>query len=271
MATDSLPPDILRDETYDAEHKLAVDVYLPVDANGAAVIDLHGGGWFRGDKAKDADWATALAEAGYVVFVPNYRLAPNFHYPAPNDDLDTLLEWIRHSEFLFDRTRIGVVGSSAGGNLAIEMALRHGIPAVSWSGIIEIDDWLSAHESVVPAMDTKQNFNAASATIDQTGGDDTFYKWFVLNYTGDDAATIRDASLLHRVSASSGPMLLVNSMHELVPATGIGLLQKALYDVDVPSMTKLVTGTQHAKGYLAEAMPYTLDFLAQYLAAPKAS
>ncbi len=31
------------------------------------IIDIHGGGWFRGDKAKDEDWATRLADLGYMV------------------------------------------------------------------------------------------------------------------------------------------------------------------------------------------------------------
>ena len=47
------------------------------------VIDIHGGGWFRGDKQKDVDLATAIAKLGYQVVVPNYRLTPDNHFPAP--------------------------------------------------------------------------------------------------------------------------------------------------------------------------------------------
>jgi acetyl esterase len=33
----------------------------------ASVILLHGGGWFHGDKTKDQDLATLIAEQGYLV------------------------------------------------------------------------------------------------------------------------------------------------------------------------------------------------------------
>ncbi len=53
----------------------------------ASVMLLHGGGWFHGDKVKDEDLAMLLAEQGYLVCVPNYRLAPSVTFPAARDDV----------------------------------------------------------------------------------------------------------------------------------------------------------------------------------------
>ncbi|WP_369523205.1 hypothetical protein [Secundilactobacillus paracollinoides] len=45
------------DVVYDPEHELKTDLYYDDSKPArATIIDIHGGGWFRGDKGKDADW-----------------------------------------------------------------------------------------------------------------------------------------------------------------------------------------------------------------------
>lgn len=65
-----------KDVIYDEAHDLPVDIYVPDAANGGAVIYAHGGGWFRGDKENESDLGQYLADAGYLVAIPNFRLAP---------------------------------------------------------------------------------------------------------------------------------------------------------------------------------------------------
>ncbi|PIO82537.1 esterase [Loigolactobacillus backii] len=255
------------DVIYQDKLGLTLDVYRNQEQqNGGALIDLHGGGWFRGDKAKDRDLAMQLAQLGYLVVVPNYRLTPLAYFPEPIEDVAAVVEWLRQSREIFDLQRIGAIGSSAGGNLAIELAIRYGIPAVSWSGIIEIDDWLEAHKDVVAAADTKQDFvKTASAKINQSGANDSFYKWFVLNYLKNNVKQAGAASLVHRLSATTGPLFLANSLNEFVPTAGVLNLQRRLVELGVPTMTKLMTGSEHAKGYLERVMPATQVFLAEFV------
>ena len=259
-----------RDVVYAPGKGLSADIHFPLQPNGAAIVDIHGGGFFQGDKHKDADIAQAFAEAGYLVAVPNYRLAPAHLFPAAVDDVLEFVDWFKSSAHEFDRSRLGVFGSSAGGNLAIELGLRLGLPIVSWSGIIEMDDWLDAHGQVTPHRNDLSE-HAASSTIDQSGADDPFYKWFLLNYFGgEDAAArqrARDASVLHRVTDHAGPMLLVNSLDEFVPRAGIMRLQQALAERGRTSIAQFIAGGRHAKGYQDDAMPVTLAFLRQALAA----
>lgn len=50
-------------------------------------------------------WLTRLAQEGYLVIVPNYRLTPDGVYPAGKQDILFALEWLRQSEYSFDRTK----------------------------------------------------------------------------------------------------------------------------------------------------------------------
>ncbi len=60
---------IKNDLIYDEIHALKADLYQPDNASKGLIIDIHGGGWFRGDKAKDQDLAEALVKDGFSVIV----------------------------------------------------------------------------------------------------------------------------------------------------------------------------------------------------------
>ncbi|MGN6326676.1 alpha/beta hydrolase [Pseudolysinimonas sp.] len=89
----------------------------------AAIVEVHGGSWARGDKA-DLGWRAIcqwLASSGYVVFNLDYRFAPEHPFPAGFDDLRAAVEWIREpaqvTRWDLDPDRVGAFGGSAGGNL----------------------------------------------------------------------------------------------------------------------------------------------------------
>lgn len=253
-----------KDIVYDEAHALKLDIYRPEKMNGYGVIDIHGGGWFQGDKSKDEDWARLFAEKGYLVIVPNYRMAPDFRFPAARDDVIKAYDWLRGGPFALKG--IAAVGSSAGGNLAIELALARGIPAVSWSGMIDVDHFMKVYADLAPVKNTLQNADKlASHQIDQGGPDNAYYKWTVLNYVGDDEEKLKEASVLHRITATAGPMLLINSMNEFSPTDAVIRLEQELVSKGVPVVTKLISGSRHAKGYLPQAQPYTYLFLEEFL------
>ena len=250
---------ITKDIVY--KNDLKLDLYSCKNSKGA-VIDIHGGGWFHGDKMKDEDLATRLAQEGYLVIVPNYRLTPAGTYPAGREDILDSLDWLKNSEYQFDRKKIAVWGSSAGGNLSVEVALLRGIPAISWSGIIDIEGFIL--ETDGKAAETKADFDFAhmpSANINQGGRNDPFLRWCIYALIGNDRSLLKEATPLTRVSPSSGPMYLANSMDEFVPADGALKLQAALLYAGVPSTVQLVTGTKHAKGYMPHAIDASLSFL----------
>ena len=90
------------------------------------LVFYHGGGWVLGtlDSADDVCRALA-ARVGCVVVSVDYRLAPEHPFPAAVEDASVAAEWARgHAGSLGgDPARVGLAGTSAGGNLAAATAL----------------------------------------------------------------------------------------------------------------------------------------------------
>lgn len=93
------------------------------------MLYLHGGGWAFGSINSCASFCAALALRGNCCVVAlNYRLSPESPYPAALDDCRSALSYIRAhaTEWGCDTARISVGGDSAGGNLALALAMSDG-------------------------------------------------------------------------------------------------------------------------------------------------
>ncbi len=108
---------------------LALRIHRPAPGSatageGAVLLWIHGGGMFLGSAAADdaacSDWCRAT---GMTVVAVDYRLAPEHPYPEPLEDCYRALEWLASDASGFDDRRIGVLGASAGGGLAVGLAL----------------------------------------------------------------------------------------------------------------------------------------------------
>jgi pectinesterase len=107
---------------------LRLDACLP-DGKGPfpAAIMVHGGGWTGGDKTKGVDPLFApLSKAGVAWFSINYRHAPKYHFPAPVEDVETAIRWVKEhaAELNVDPKRLALVGESAGGHLVVMAVVR---------------------------------------------------------------------------------------------------------------------------------------------------
>jgi len=99
-----------------------LEFFLPPagKANGTAVIVCPGGGY--GMHAMDhegnqiGEWFNAL---GVAAFVLKYRLGPRYRHPAPLQDAQRAIRYVRHhaKELGVAPDRIGIMGFSAGGHL----------------------------------------------------------------------------------------------------------------------------------------------------------
>jgi acetyl esterase len=91
-----------------------------------AIVFYHGGGWVEGDLISHDPSCRLLASvSGCVVIAVDYRLAPEDPFPAGLDDSLAAYAWVHaHTEELgIAEGRVGVMGDSAGGNLAAVVAL----------------------------------------------------------------------------------------------------------------------------------------------------
>ncbi len=90
------------------------------------IVYFHGGGFVFGD-LRGGDWlcGTLAKRLDAIVVSVEYRLAPKHPFPAGIDDCYALLVWVAEhaSELGADAARLGVMGESAGGNLAAVVAL----------------------------------------------------------------------------------------------------------------------------------------------------
>jgi len=76
---------------------LTLDAWTP-EGKGPfpTVIIVHGGGFSRGDKQTYVKpLFPVLSEAGFVWFTINYRLAPQYHFPAPVEDVEAAVRWVK--------------------------------------------------------------------------------------------------------------------------------------------------------------------------------
>jgi acetyl esterase/lipase len=114
----------------DAE--LAITTYLGAPRaalSGAALVAFHGGGWVEGSPQMWEKFGRALSRVGLTVFTPAYRLLGPAHPGRTLWDLvadaHAAFTWVHThaSEFDLDTARIGAGGGSAGGHLALSLAL----------------------------------------------------------------------------------------------------------------------------------------------------
>ncbi len=105
-----------------------LDVYAPPGAvNRPVVIFWYGGSWVTGRKSEYRFVGTTLAEHGVVTVIPDYRLYPQVHFPAFDEDGARAVAWVEEHarEFGGDPRRIVLMGHSAGGHTAAFLAFNH--------------------------------------------------------------------------------------------------------------------------------------------------
>jgi acetyl esterase/lipase len=88
-----------------------------------AVLYLHGGGYIIGSSTTHRGVTGHLAKtSGCTVVAPDYRLAPEHPFPAALEDAEAC--WFGLIEEGYQPEQIAVAGDSAGGGLAIALAIR---------------------------------------------------------------------------------------------------------------------------------------------------
>ncbi len=118
-----------RDVTVDgAAGPLAARLYdaTPGRPGEPIILYFHGGGWVTGDLTTyDASDRALAVQAHAKVLSVAYRLAPENRFPAAHDDAFAAYRWLlaNAARLGADPRRIAVAGESAGGNLAINVAI----------------------------------------------------------------------------------------------------------------------------------------------------
>jgi acetyl esterase/lipase len=157
-------------------------VYRPDHrTNRGAIYHVHGGGFILGDLEMSHLRNVEIArEVGSVVVSVNYRLAPEWPFPTPVEDVYSGLVWLhdRAGELEIDPSLVVLHGVSAGGGLAAGTALlardRNGPPIrLQFLASPVLDDRLSTASSKrftdTPALNRQDVETCWSAYLGQAG------------------------------------------------------------------------------------------------------
>jgi acetyl esterase/lipase len=146
------------------EKKLSLDYYMgnsPIES--PCIIVVHGGSWSEGDNKQLPDLNSYLANKGYNVAAINYRLAPQFKFPSPIEDVKSAINYLtKNSEVLkIDTSNFILLGRSAGGQIALLAAYTFHNPNIKgvisfyspadmvWGACIKGNSWVINTDKVL--------------------------------------------------------------------------------------------------------------------------
>lgn len=99
-----------------------LNVYRPIGAEGKlpVIMDIHGGGWYYGDKELNSYYCRSLVRYGFAVVDISYRLAPETDIKGMIQDAFAAMSYTaaHADEFGLDMDRFFIAGDSAGGHIA---------------------------------------------------------------------------------------------------------------------------------------------------------
>ncbi|MHB8793445.1 MAG: alpha/beta hydrolase fold domain-containing protein [Thermoleophilia bacterium] len=237
-----------RDVTYGKAggYDLKMDIYYPVTANGPApvVMYVHGGGWTKGDKQDGAGAAAipSLQEAGFLVVSVNYRLAPEYQFPAQIEDVKCAVRYLRANaeKYALGPERIGAWGGSAGGHL------------VSLLGVMDDDDGLEG------SCGNQDESSRVQAVVDMFGPSDLTRRFEggaigqalgarVFGTSDSGSEILKIASPVTYVTADDPPFLILQGDSDmLVPPDQSQGLYDILKAAGVPATLVMVKNAGHA-------------------------
>lgn len=185
---------MVADEVYAnvASSDLRYDALLQDGSPAPAIVCIHGGGWVSGDRADMHEVAQYFAARGFAAFCPQYRLAPLYGYPAPIEDIEVFMKYLRdNSEKLgILPDSVGVIGNSAGGYLAAITGLTNNRKSranavVDICGLTDLTNYRESHPPI--SWDFLVQYMSGAAADDP--------KWI-------------EASPIFRVNADAPPFLI---------------------------------------------------------------
>jgi acetyl esterase/lipase len=249
---------------------LTMDAYRPdANRNGAAILFMVSGGWYSrwAPPEQTKNFFAPYIEHGYTVFAVRHGSSPRYSIPEAVADVTQAVRFVRKNakRFEIDPDRLGVLGMSAGGHLALMLG------TTGDDGAPNAKDELSRYPSrvqavvaLVPPTDLRvavweapeslpayRNFPALNLPLAQAGPSSP-----VTHVTNDDAPSL----------------VIMGGKDELVPAKHGQWIAEAFKQNNVQHKLLILEGAGHGlegKQNRENTVKETLDWFDKYLAQKK--
>lgn len=212
------------------------------------LLHFHGGGYVLGPGEAGTQEAVLMAGMGkFRVISVDYRMAPDFPYPAAIDDAMAVYRALLAST---PAGQIGVFGTSTGGAMTLILALRardEGLPlpaalaaGTPWSQMSKTGDSYYANEGVDNVLVSYDGWLAGAARL--YAGDHDMEEPYLSPVNGD----VKDFP----------PTLLTSGTRDLFLSNTVRMHLK-LRQAGVPADLIVFEGLSHAQYHMDEDMPET--------------
>jgi len=258
-------------------HNIPVRIYNPAPNDVLPVLlHFHGGGHMCGSANLYDPISRKLALAAHaIVICADYRLAPEYPYPAGLDDCQQLLERyqsllteMKHSDELY------IAGDSAGGAICTSLVMNN-LPNNKTCDSVKIDKQILVYPSV--------DYTMVSASIDENGQgfllEKDKIKWYFEQYFQVDsldqsevakAKAVKASPLLGKFSAGMPTTLVITAGCDPLRDEGIAYA-KSLEEVGVDVEHYSFDGMTHAymllNDLVSEECQQTYQLIGQFVKA----
>lgn len=237
---------------------LLLDVHYPARPNGFGIVFIAGSGWsaplgYSATPLKESPqveiYVPSLTQAGYTVFTLTHRAIPTFRFPAPLEDVQRAVRFIRHNaaKYGIDGARLGGSGGSSGAHLVSLLATMDGAgepldpdPINRESAKLQC---ISARAAPTDLLNPKINTSLAADALALLLGASNVE---AAPKTSVEYRTAWTASPINHVSKDDAPVLLVHGdADRTVPFDQSELMESALRKAGVPVKLIRIEGGDH--------------------------
>jgi len=242
---------------------LAARLFLPAgQARSRLIVYFHGGGWVVGSRDTHHTVAAYLAaDTGCAVASVEYRMAPEFPFPAPCDDAIEALLWLAEQRVRlgFEPGFLAVAGDSAGAHLAAQAASQ--ASARARPGLV--DAQLLVYPAAVPAF-SSESYRAFAAGPGLTRDE---MAWYWSQFIGAEAlsqgARLEDTRI-HLMGAAPEHMppatVVVVAAHDVLRDDGLAYADY-LVRYGAPVITIEAAGMTHGYARLQPDAPRAREWM----------
>ena len=228
------------------QREMQLDLWKPKTASQPlpAIICIHGGGWYKGERSSMANLAQALAAQGFVTATISYRLSGEAKFPAAMQDCKAAVRFLRANaaKFGINANAIGVTGLSAGGHLAALLTTSGGVKELEGDG--GHADQSSTVQAGI-AMGAQSDLESARIGELSSKPDDPFYRTFLGDSQAKVPQTYALASPRHHLDKADPPLLFMTGELDDV-STHADETRPDLEKLGIPTGLTLIPQAPHA-------------------------